>query len=466
MEPESEFPFRGVELNFMHSNNSKPHVIIIDDEPHFSESLRMALEDAFEISVVDTLKDARESLKDNIPDAILLDIRMPDGNGIDFIQETKDLKPMPVIIVMTAYATVENAVMALKEGAADYFIKPLDIEKLKRGLNVYLENRLLHKKIVALDREIKKIALPFETTGTGMMKEIVDKIPLIAPLDLPVLIKGETGTGKERLAKWIHTLSGLQGQMVAINCAALPKELIESELFGYTKGAFSGAGIYKEGLIEKANSGTLFLDEIGELPEEVQAKFLRVLEDGVYYKLGDTREYRAKFRLIAATSKDLTSNNFRRDLFYRVNGVILELPPLRERKDDIPLLVSSFLNEANYSYKKNVSALSPRAMEYLMKYSWPGNIRELKWYIKRAVAISSSDILDVDDIAFSSDSVKSLSENGNIDYSVPLRDALSEIEKKYIKKALSVSNNNKTEAARILGLSVRVLHYKIKKYNL
>lgn len=450
----------------MHSYNSKPYVIVIDDEPHFSESLQMALEDNFEILVVGTLKGARESLKDRIPDAILLDVRMPDGNGINFLQEMKDIKPMPVVIVMTAYATVENAVRALKEGAVDYFVKPLDIEKLKRELNLYLENRLLHRKIVALDREIKTIAPPFETTGIGIMKEIVDKIPLIAPLDIPVLIKGETGTGKEKFAKWIHTLSGLQGQMVAINCAALPKDLIESELFGYTKGAFSGAGTYKEGLIEKAEGGTLFLDEIGELPEEVQAKFLRVLEDGVYYKLGDTREHRAKFRLIAATSRDLTSSNFRQDLFYRVNGVMFELPPLRDRKDDIPLLVSSFLKEANYSYKKNISTLSPRAMEYLMKYSWPGNIRELKWCIKRAVAISSKDILDVDDIAFSSDSVKSLSESGDIDYSVPLRDALSEIEKKYIKKALSISNNNKTEAARILGLSVRVLHYKIRKYNL
>ncbi len=452
----------------MRNDNSKPYVTIIDDEPHFSESLRMALEDAFEIAVVGTLKGAGESLNEGIPDAILLDMRLPDGDGIEFLQGIKDLKPMPVVIVMTAYATVENAVMALKDGAVDYFIKPLDIERLKRELNVHLENRLLHKKIVALDREIRKITPPFETSGAGKMKEIVDRAPLIAPLDIPILIKGETGTGKEKLAGWIHSLSGLEGQMVTINCAALPKDIIESELFGYTKGAFSGAGAYKEGLIEKADGGTLFLDEIGELSEDVQAKFLRVLEGGVYYKLGDTRERRARFRLISATSKDLdvASNNFRQDLFYRINGIAFELPPLRERRDDIPLLVSVFLKEANYAYKKDIRALSPKAMEHLTKYTWPGNIRELKWCIKRAVAISSSDTLTVNDISVGTDSIKSPSGDVDIDYSISLEDALSEIEKKYIKKALASSDNNKTEAARILGISARVLHYKIKKYNL
>ncbi|MGD1075659.1 MAG: sigma-54 dependent transcriptional regulator [Thermodesulfovibrionales bacterium] len=450
----------------MHS--SKPYVTIIDDEPHFSESLRMALEDTFEISVVGTLKGARESLRERIPDAILLDMRLPDGDGIEYLQGIKDIKPIPVIIVMTAYATVENAVMALKDGAVDYFIKPFDIEKLKRELNVYLENRLLHEKIVALDREIRKITPPFETFGIGKMKEIVDRAPLIAPLDIPILLKGETGTGKEKLAGWIHSLAGLEGQMVTINCAALPRDIIESELFGYTKGAFSGAGAYKEGLIEKAESGTLFLDEIGELSEDVQAKFLRVLEGGVYYKLGDTRERRARFRLISATSKDLyiPSSNFRQDLFYRINGITFELPPLRERRDDIPLLVAVFLKEANYAYKKDIRTLTPKAMEYLTKYTWPGNIRELQWCIKGAVATASGDIVDASDISLGSNSEGTLTAGCDIDYSVPLEDALSEIEKKYIKRALASSDNNKTEAARILGISARVLHYKIKKYNL
>ncbi len=228
----------------MHNTVSKPHITIIDDEPNFSESLQMALEDSFEISMAATIRSGRELLRERIPDAILLDMRLPDGEGIEFLQGIRDIKPMPVIIVMTAYATVENAVAALKEGAVDYFIKPLDIEKLKRALNLYLENRVLHRKIAEMDKEIRKITHSFETAGTGRMKEILDRAPLIAPLDIPVLIRGETGTGKEKLARWIHSLSGLQGELIAINCAALPKEIIECELFGFTKGAFSGAGSY------------------------------------------------------------------------------------------------------------------------------------------------------------------------------------------------------------------------------
>ncbi|HEX8949286.1 MAG TPA: sigma-54 dependent transcriptional regulator, partial [Dissulfurispiraceae bacterium] len=320
----------------------KPYLIIVDDEPNFSESLQMALEDAYAVAKAHSIADAREALRGKSPDAVLLDVMLPDGNGLDFLRELKEAGPATVVIVMTAHATVDNAVAALKEGAVDYFTKPLDIEKLKRELNVYLENKFLQEKVITLDREIKRIIPPFVTSGAGRMKEIVDKAPMIATLNIPALIKGETGTGKERLAGWLHTLSGAAGELVAINCSALPKDIFESELFGYVKGAFSGAVSNKEGLVERAEGGTLFLDEIGELPETVQAKLLRVLEDGVYYKVGDSRERRAKFRLISATGKDLAdpANNFRSDLFYRINGITFELPPLRERKEDIPLLVT------------------------------------------------------------------------------------------------------------------------------
>ncbi len=223
------------------------------------------------------------------------------------------------------------------------------------------------------------------------MKDIVEKVPMVSHLDIPVLISGETGTGKERLAKWIHTLSGAQGDMVVINCAALPKDILESELFGYAKGAFSGAAGYKEGMIERADGGTLFLDEIGELPEDIQAKFLRVLEDGVYYKLGDPTEHRVKFRLITATNRELLgpAGSFRMDLYYRINGISFELPPLRQRREDIPLLVAAFINEANFAFSKDVKGVSPQAMQCLIAAPWPGNIRELKWCISRAVATAS-----------------------------------------------------------------------------
>ena len=451
----------------MCSDMRKPEVFIIDDESNFSESLQIALADRFSVSVAGSLKRARELLKARVPDAILLDLRLPDGNGIEFLQELKnDIASMPVVILMTAFATVDNAVRALKEGAVDYFTKPMDIEKLKRELSVYIENRLLHEKVSALDREINTISPPFVTSGTGKMKDIVEKVPMVSHLDIPVLISGETGTGKERLAKWIHTLSGAQGEMVVINCAALPKDILESELFGYTKGAFSGAAGYKEGLIERAGGGTLFLDEIGELPEDIQAKFLRVIEDGVYYKLGDSTEHRVKFRLISATNRDLLgpASSFRKDLYYRINGIAFELPPLRQRKEDIPLLISAFIHEANFAFSKDVKGISTHAMQCLIDAPWPGNIRELKWCISRAVAVAAVETLDRD--AFPADSDVCTGGQPGVEYAVPMEEAISRLEKQYIQNALALANNSKTEAALALGISVRALHYKLKKYNL
>jgi DNA-binding NtrC family response regulator len=451
----------------MRKKEFKPDLVIIDDEPHFSESLQMALEDTYDVSQVHSVSRAREFLDKKHPDVILLDIKLPDGSGIDFLRELKTIRPIPIVFVMTAYATIDNAVASLKEGAVDYFTKPLDIEKLKREINVYIENKVLHKKIDTLDMKIRKINPPFVTSGINAMKPIVDKVPMIAPLNIPVLITGETGTGKEKLAGWIHELSGTTGEMVAINCSALPKDIFENELFGHVKGAFSGAVFQKEGLVERAENGTLFLDEIGELPEPVQAKLLRVVEEGVYYKIGDSREHKISFRLISATSKDLGSHaGFRSDLFYRINGIAFELPPLRKRKEDIRLLVSTFIEEANRAYNKNVSGVSSRAMKYFSDYSWPGNIRQLKWLIHHAVAVTSRDLLDADDLSVTSQVFKGGTKGKGTDYSVPFQEALESLERSYIEHALLSADNNRTEAARILGVSVRVLHYKIRKYRL
>ncbi|MBI3755312.1 MAG: sigma-54-dependent Fis family transcriptional regulator [Deltaproteobacteria bacterium] len=454
----------------MNKIGSKPHLMIVDDEPNFSESLQMALDDGFLISRAGSIAGARKLLAQDIPDAILLDIRLPDGSGIELLRELKNSDHMPVVVIMTAFAAIDNAVSALKEGAVDYFTKPIEIEKLKRELHICLENRKLQKKITALDKEIKKISPPFITTGAGKMKHIMEKVPMIAPLNMPVLLKGETGTGKEKLAKWIHMLSGLKGEMVCINCSALPKDIFESELFGHAKGAFSGAVFFKEGLIEQAEGGTLFLDEIGDLPEVIQAKFLRVLEEGVYYKVGETKERRVNFRLISATNKPLTApaSNFRQDLFFRINGIEFELPPLKERKEDLPLLTAAFIEEANNAYHKNVKGISPQAMEHFIEYSWPGNIRELRWVIHSAAAVAPKEQLGMDDIAAIS---KKVSDSQKNDSSAPsgslnIQQAIEQLEKNYIEKAIALSNNNKTEAAKALGISVRVLHYKIRQYGL
>lgn len=452
----------------MSEDRRKPSLLIVDDEANFRESLEIALNDAYSVSLADSLTKAREHMKVNVPDAILLDIRLPDGDGAELLHDVKLCRNMPVVFVMTAFATIDNAVSVLKEGAVDYLIKPFNIEKLKRELSIYLENRSLHEKIDTLDREIKKIIPSFITAGTGKMKIIVDRAPIIAPLDIPILISGDTGTGKERLAKWIHTLSNQKGDMVAINCASLPKDILESEMFGYVKGAFSGAAVSKEGIVEKADGGTLFLDEIGALSEDVQAKFLRVLEEGVYYKLGDPKEKCVRFRLISATNSHLAdpSSSFRRDLFYRISGIDFELPPLRERRDDIPLLVSLFIKESNYTYKKNIKGVAPNIMRSLMSHDWPGNIRELKWFIHRAVAVSTRDIIEKDEITFETNTGRDVSPEGNVDYSIPFSKAIEDLECKYIMHALEKTANNKTEAAKILGMSVRALHYKLKTYHL
>jgi DNA-binding NtrC family response regulator len=446
----------------------KPVVLIIDDEKNFTESLQLAIEDAFTVVSASSLSMARAALKDSMPDAVLLDVYLPDGEGIELLRELKKNNGMPTVIVMTAYATVENAIRALKEGAVDYVTKPLDIDKLKRELGVYLENKSLQKKISKLDHEIKRIVPPFVTSGKGSMKAIVERVPAVAHLPIPVLIQGETGTGKEKLAQWIHDLSGLRGELVTISCAAVPRDIFESELFGYVKGAFSGAAGTKEGLIERAEEGTLFLDEIGELADETQAKLLRVLESGQYFKLGDVRERRARFRLITATHKNLNdpANRFRQDLYYRVTGIALELPRLRDRKQDIPLLTRAFLDEAGYAYNKNVKDLSTRASEMLLDYDWPGNIRELKWCIHRAVATATKDVLDTEDLVLGPGPAGNAPEQENEVLTVALKEAVADVEKKCIKNAMIAAGNNKTEAARILGISVRQLHYKLNQYSL
>jgi DNA-binding NtrC family response regulator len=453
----------------MGNGADKPTILIVDDERNFTESLKLAIEDVYTVSDAARLGQAREILQKGIPDAILLDVRLPDGEGIELLRELKESGRMPVVIIMTAHGTVENAVNALKEGAVDFFTKPLDIDKLRRELAVYLENRTLQKKIIVLDREIKKVVPPFVTSGKGPMKEIVDRVRMVAPLAIPILLQGETGTGKEKLAQWIHQLSGLSGELVSLSCANMPKDIFESELFGYAKGAFSGASAMKEGFIEKAEGGTLFLDEIGELSDETQAKLLRVLDTGVYFKLGDTRERKAKFRLITATNKDLgnSASSFRRDLYYRINGIIIELPRLRDRREDIPLLAQAFLKEAGYAYNKNVKEISEQAMSILTRYDWPGNIRELKWFIHRAVATATASVLDVDDFSMLSNVVqKNAVDKATQETHATLKEAVEDMEKRLIMNALASAGDNKTDAAKILGISVRQLHYKIKQYSL
>lgn len=455
----------------------KPYVMIIDDEADFNESLEIALEDSYVISSALSLNDARRLLQDSVPDIVLLDIHLSDGDGIAFLPELMGLSPAPIVIMMTAYAAIDSTVEAIKEGASNYFVKPLDIVKLKTEINLYLENRALNKRITALNKELTKIKPPFITSEGGAMKEIVEKVPLVAPLNMPILITGETGTGKERLAEWIHSISGVKGALVSINCSAIAKDLFESEFFGHARGAFSGAVAEKEGLIEQAAFGTLLLDEIGDLKEEAQLKLLRVLENGTYYRVGENKERRISFRLIAATNADFNQANlnFRKDLFYRISGITFHLPPLRNRKEEITLLTNAFIAEANKLYGKNIQGVDLHATDCLMDHRWPGNIRELRWTVHRAVAVASTGMLTLDDISICAINIEnetSLScgdeEPGPMpqNTSLKLEAAVEELEKRYILEALRLSGNIKTEAAKLLGVSARTLHYKIKSYKI
>jgi DNA-binding NtrC family response regulator len=456
-------------------NSSNPRALIIDDEENFAESLAMALDDMLDISIANSLEAARERLAEQDYVIILLDVRLPEGNGVDYIKEFKTLQPNTIIVMLTAHATVENAVAALKLGAADYFTKPIDIPKFKRELLMLLENRQLQQQVKSLQRQIESQASAiFNASPTGAMKQIMERVPMIAPLSIPVLIRGETGTGKERLAQWIHTLSEQGGKLISINCAALPKDLVESELFGHAKGAFSGAISSKEGLVEKAADGTLFLDEIAELSDGVQAKLLRLLESGVYFRVGDATERRVGFRLIAATHKDLSdpAGGFRADLFFRINGISFELPPLRERIQDLPLLVRFFIEEANQAYRKHITDIDADALKSLHGYGWPGNIRELKWVIHRAVAVASGTQLTGSDFSTSPEIFRAQATPAPAasppaeGTSVSFRDEIAAIEMQRIAAAMEKAGGNKTDAALALGISVRTLHYKLRKYEI
>ena len=452
----------------MMARNADRRLLVVDDEVNFASSLALAIEDQYEVTHADSASQMRRMLSRCKPDVVLLDVRLPDANGTELVEEIRKCTDSAVVVMMTAYATVENAVAALKFGAADYFTKPLDIAKLKRELSLLLENRPLQGQVQALRCPARQQAGTITTARTSPMQSILEQVPKIAPLAIPVLITGETGTGKELLAQRIHALSGARGDIVAINCATIPHDIFESELFGHKRGAFSGAHADKEGFIERATDGTLFLDEIGELPDSIQAKLLRVLESGVYFKVGDTREHHIRFRLVAATHKDLTapSSGFRRDLFFRINGIRFQLPPLRERQQDIPLLAAQFVEEANRDYQKAVQRIAPKAFEALQRYDWPGNIRELKWVVHRAVALARGSILESEDFGASPEIFESCVLPASAEMVIPsdFRKSIARIEQEKIAEAVATCGGNKTEAASRLGISLRTLQYKLRKY--
>jgi DNA-binding NtrC family response regulator len=411
-------------------------------------------------------------LKENYIDLMLLDYKMPGMDGMEVLEKAKEITPEIDVIMMTAYGTVETAVNAMKAGAADYLTKPVDLEEVRILLHRLGEHRLLMKENRVLKEELRSRGITADKIiyRSTAMEEVINMIGRVATSRAAVLLQGESGTGKELLARLLHTLSPRSEEpLVIVNCAALPETLLESELFGHEKGAFTGATSSRMGRFEEADGGTLFLDEIGELSATVQVKLLRFLQEHEFQRVGGNRTLSSDVRVISATNKDLAEKvregAFRDDLFYRLNVVPITVPPLRERKEDVVPLVDHFIGKFAAENAKPVNGIEPQARDLLLKYDFPGNVRELENIIERAVVITRSSLIGIDDLPFGG-------EQATEDDAVPsgegtgLRDEVEKLEIRMIRKAINESGRNQSQAAELLGISERMLRYKLKKYKL
>lgn len=446
-------------------------ILIVDDERHLCDSLRFALEDDYQIFISHDTKEAKDIISKEDISVVLLDLKLGNENGLDLLREIKKDDRGIQVIVMTAYGTIESTIQAIKEGAYHYLTKPLDMEELHIYINKAIEYRNLN---FSLDNLKSLVGEKYNFKGivgnSQVLQAMLQKVRKVLNIDSTVLITGESGTGKDLVAKALHFESNRKdNNFVVVNCAAIPNNLLESELFGYEKGAFTGADRKAIGKIQLANNGTLFLDEIAEMDLQLQAKILRTVENMEVTPLGSNKSIKVNVRIIAATNKDLyeevKKGNFREDLYYRLNVIKIEVPPLRERKGDIPLLIEHFINKYNKKLNKNVKGLSEEAKKILYRYNYPGNVRELENLIEMLVALSDKDIIEKEEIPdHIRNNIYDRSENGQI--YIKIGTSLKEIERIVIQQTLEHYNGNRKETAEKLQISVRNLQYKIKEYNL
>jgi two-component system response regulator HydG len=446
-------------------------VLVVDDDPAHRTMLRTLLTGwGYAIDEADDGSAAIERVHERVFDLIMMDIRMVKVSGLQALAEIKALNPAIPIIIMTAYSSVESAVEALKSGAYDYLTKPLDFDELR----LVMERAMEHTHLRQENRLLREtLGSHFDTQHiigrSAPMMRLMETVAQVAPSEATVLITGESGTGKEMIAGAIHFNSPRKdGPFVKINCAAITETLLESELFGHEKGAFTGAHRQKEGRFRQAHGGSLFLDEISEMSLAMQVKLLRVLQEREITRVGGEEVIKVNVRIIAATNKDLAreieEGRFREDLYYRLNVVALEMPPLRERREDIPLLAQHFLEALSRDNRKNIKGFTPQAMDRLMKYDWPGNVRELMNAVERGVILSRSEYLDEEVLSLiSSDesSFQDISSGDGANANMPL----DEVEKTTILKTLESAGGNKSEAARRLGITRRTLHKRLKLYG-
>jgi two-component system response regulator PilR (NtrC family) len=450
------------------------NLLIVDDEASLRDFLTIVFEgEGWRVDAASNLAEARASLQKDEPEVVLCDLMLPDGSGLDFLKEVKAQNPSITVVMITAFTSTKSAVEALKAGAFDYIAKPFDIDELKIIVRNAVERKELEDENLHLRDELEERFTFSNIIGrSAKMQEIFSIVGRIAKTTSTVLISGESGTGKELIARAIHYNSGRRGKFVSINCGALPETLLESELFGHERGAFTGAIREKRGLFQEADRGTIFLDEIGETSTGMQIKLLRVLQDRVVRKVGGTHEVTVDVRVLAATNRDLSDSiqkgTFREDLFYRINVIPIELPPLRQRKEDIPLLADYFIAKFCKNLGVPARRISADAMRALEKHAWPGNVRELENVIERMIALETSDVL----------TTKSLPETIVLGMALPemsfdlpaggisLQENLEAIGKVFMLKALERSGGVQTQAAELLGMSFRSFRYYAKKYDL
>ena len=454
-------------------------ILIVDDEKLIRWSMKQKLESwNYDVVEAEDLHQAQLRLQQENPDLVTLDIKLPDGNGIDFLKQIRELHPGTPVIMITAFGVVDVAVQALKLGAYDFIEKPINFEKLDNVVRNALETYRLKTQVAQTSRS-NKSRFSLESI-IGKSKEIREVLELIRRLSQAgastLLVQGESGTGKDLVSRALHYESARRDHpFFALNCAAIPETLIETELFGYEKGAFTDAKTMKKGVFEMADRGSVFLDEISEMHLNMQSKFLRVLEDQTFRRVGGVRDISVDVQVVASTNRDLEQavreGKFREDLFYRLSVIPVQIPPLRERKEDIPLLVYHFIQRYNSQFRKNVKGITPEGLKLLTNYSWPGNIRELKNAIERAMILVDRDSIDVDQlpirIAEPAGGGLRTRPSENHSVSLPPEGAgLDDIEKEVIQQALQHAKGNKTMASKLLKISRDTLRYKVKKHNL
>ena len=455
-------------MNNTKYNAGKLHILVVEDGQSQREMLRdFLVGQGHVVAEAENGEIAINKVLEGYFDLLLLDYQMPKMNGMEVLKKVKSINPEIDVVMMTAYGTIETAVDTMKAGALDYITKPIELDELNILIDRISERQTLIKENEILRQELRDKGVTTDKIvyGSPKMENLINMAGRVASSRATVLIQGESGTGKELLARLIHNLSPRSEKpMIVVNCGALPESLLESELFGYEKGAFTGANTRRIGRFEEADGGTIFLDEIGEMSLPVQVKLLRFLQEREFQRLGGNRTIHSDVRIISATNQDLEARvkegSFREDLFYRINVVVMFIPPLVERKEDIPMLIEHFLDHFAVENGKVIENLSSEAKDLLLKYDYPGNVRELENIIERAVVISRGPVISMEDLPFRE--VPTYSSDGR----KTLKESLDMLERQQIQEAMKEAGHHQTKAAEMLGISERMLRYKLKKYGL